>query len=141
VKLALLILVGLLVLLQAGVRLWPVRPEDYHQPITPEAFANVRFCPEPGTRFAIVPASLEPLIAAASAEPRTRILAGSAAEGRVTLVSRSLIWGFPDVTTAEVTPQGLCIISRQVIGSNDWGQNAKRLNRWLETAYGINPEL
>lgn len=140
-KLALAALFGVLILTQAIIRLWPVRPADYHQPITPDTFANVRFCPEPGSRFALVPPSLEPFIAAAGAEPRTRLLAGSAREGRVTFVSRSRIWGFPDVTTAEITPQGLCIIARQVFGSNDHGVNAKRLNRWLEAAYGINPEL
>jgi hypothetical protein len=141
VKLALLAGFGLVVLAQAAIRLWPVRPQDYHQTITPEAFANVRFCPEPGARLAMEPPDLAPFIAAARAEPRTRLLAGSATDGLVTFVSRSRIWGFPDVTTAEITPQGLCIIARQVIGNNDWGQNAKRLNRWLETAYGINPEL
>lgn len=63
--------------------------------------------------------------------PRTQRLAGSVEGGRITWITRSLLWGFPDYTTAEVTPDGLVIWSRQRFGSNDWGVNALRLEVWL----------
>lgn len=76
-------------------------------------------------------AALSRLDAIAMASPRTRRLAGSVAEGRITWISRSLIWGFPDYTTAQITPGGLAIHARQRFGANDWGVNAARLRGWL----------
>lgn len=76
-------------------------------------------------------AALARLDAIAMASPRTRRLAGSATEGRITWISRSRLWGFPDYTTAEVTPGGLVIHARQRFGSDDWGVNAARLRDWL----------
>jgi len=69
--------------------------------------------------------------AAVLATPRTSRLAGSPAEGRVTYITRSLIWGFPDYTTAQSTPQGSLIFARQRFGGKDWGVNATRLRDWL----------
>jgi Protein of unknown function (DUF1499) len=82
----------------------------------------------PATRPAAV---LARLAAVAQGQPRTRLLAGSVAEGRITWVARSLIWGFPDYVTAEVGPEGLRIWSRQRYGRGDHGVNAARLRRWL----------
>lgn len=76
-------------------------------------------------------AALARLAAVATAQPRSRLLAGSVAEGRITWVVRSLIWGFPDYVTAEVTAEGLRIWSRQRYGRGDYGVNAARLRRWL----------
>jgi len=71
----------------------------------------------------------------ALAAPRTTRLAGSAETGRITWVSRSLLWGFPDYTTAQATPtpEGtrLDILARQRFGESDLGVNAKRLGAWL----------
>ena len=74
---------------------------------------------------------LAALDAIALATPRTTRLAGRAAEGRITWISRSRFWGFPDYTTAQITPDGLAIYARQRFGSNDWGINAARLRDWL----------
>lgn len=67
--------------------------------------------------------------------PRTVRLAGSAETGRITWVTRSVIWGFPDYTTAQatVTPQGtrLDILARLRFGGFDQGVNAARLRAWL----------
>ena len=67
----------------------------------------------------------------AMATPRTRRLAGSVAEGRITWITRSALWGFPDYTTAEVRPDGLYVNARLRFGSEDMGVNAARLRDWL----------
>lgn len=77
------------------------------------------------------PALLARLDAIALATPRTVRLAGSVAEGRITWITRSALWGFPDYTTAEVTPDGLAIQGRLRFGSGDMGVNAARLRDWL----------
>lgn len=71
------------------------------------------------------------LDAVALATPRTRRLAGSVAEGRITWITRSALWGFPDYTTAEVRPDGLYVHARLRFGSEDMGVNAARLRDWL----------
>ena len=78
---------------------------------------------------------LAQLSAIAMAYPRTTLLAGSPAEGRMTWVARSRIIGFPDYITAETaqTPRGtrLDIYSRLRFGNSDFGVNAARLTHWL----------
>ncbi|MGL6210058.1 MAG: DUF1499 domain-containing protein [Paracoccaceae bacterium] len=67
--------------------------------------------------------------------PRTTRFAGSAETGRITWVSRSLILGFPDFTTAQATttPEGtqLDLHARPRFGDYDWGVNPRRLAAWL----------
>jgi hypothetical protein len=79
--------------------------------------------------------ALAALDAVAMAEPRTVRLAGSPAEGRITWVSRSRLWGFPDYTTAAAVPDGsgatLVVYGRLRFGSSDLGVNAARITRWL----------
>lgn len=76
----------------------------------------------------------------AMAEPRTIRLAGSVAEGRVTYVSRSRLWGFPDYTTvaAEAGEGGawLVIHGRARFGRSDLGVNADRVGRWVAALPG-----
>lgn len=67
----------------------------------------------------------------ALASGRTRRIAGSLTEGHVTWESRSLIWGFPDYTTARIVEGGLVILARSRFGQGDWGVNAARLRDWL----------
>jgi uncharacterized protein (DUF1499 family) len=73
--------------------------------------------------------------AVAMAEPRTRRLAGSVAEGRITYVSRSALWGFPDYTTVAAMPEDggarLVIHARARFGQSDLGVNAARTARWV----------
>ena len=76
-------------------------------------------------------AVLARLVEVAAAMPRTVQLAGSVAEGRVTWVARSRLWGFPDYITAEVTPKGVRIWSRLRFGRSDFGVNAARLADWI----------
>ncbi|SFB78945.1 DUF1499 domain-containing protein [Tropicimonas isoalkanivorans] len=67
---------------------------------------------------------------------RTSRLAGSVADGRVTYVSRSLLFGFPDYTTVEAVPEGqgtrLLIFARARYGKGDMGVNRRRVSGWLE---------
>jgi Protein of unknown function (DUF1499) len=71
------------------------------------------------------------LDAVAMATPRTYRLAGSLAEGRITWMTRTAFWGFPDFTTAEVRADGLYIYARARYGTHDYGVNAARLRAWL----------
>jgi uncharacterized protein (DUF1499 family) len=75
------------------------------------------------------------LDAVALTEPRTRRMAGSPEEGLITWETRSLVFGFPDFTTAQAVSQGdktrLDIVARQRFGRGDMGVNAARLKEWL----------
>jgi hypothetical protein len=80
--------------------------------------------------------SLARLDEIALATPRTTRLAGSPEEGRITWVTRSALWGFPDYTTAQaithdVATSGVTIFARSRFGRSDLGVNAARLKAWL----------
>jgi len=68
--------------------------------------------------------------------PRTKYLAGSAKEGMMTYVARSLVFGFPDYTTVTVTQNGqgshVTLFGRLRYGRSDFGVNAKRLRSWIK---------
>ena len=92
-----------------------------------EGAASLRLSPKVGT-----PADLlSRLDVLALATPRTTRLAGKVAEGRITWVTRSALWGFPDYTTAEVRADGLYLYARLRFGRGDMGVNAARLQDWL----------
>ncbi len=67
--------------------------------------------------------------------PQTVRLAGSPAEGRITWITRSAFWGFPDYTTAAAIGRGslteLRIYARQRFGRKDFGVNAARVKDWI----------
>jgi hypothetical protein len=71
------------------------------------------------------------LDAIAMATPRTTRLAGSVEAGRITWITRSALFGFPDYTTAQVTTGGLTVYARLRFGRGDMGVNAARLRDWL----------
>ena len=106
------------------------------------------FCIRPDTRYGPITgdpkALLARLDAIAMATPRTERLAGSAAEGRITWITRSLLIGYPDYTTAEVMDgPSLCIAGRQRFGSGDMGVNAARIGAWAQALLGLQeaPEM
>ena len=80
----------------------------------------------------------EPLLtrldAIALATPRTNRLSGDPASGRITYITRTALWGFPDYTTAQTTPTPdgtrLDIHARLRFGRGDMGVNAARLTAW-----------
>lgn len=121
----------------AWVRLAPSDPAAWHVPPQAEGpwdevvpltgAASLRLSAAKGA-----PADLlARLDAIAMATPRTTRLAGSVEEGRITWVTRSALWGFPDFTTAEVRGDGLYLHARLRFGREDMGVNAARLRDWL----------
>lgn len=87
----------------------------------------------------VLPASdglLAQLDAAMRALPRTDVLAGSVAEGRITYVTRTPTVGFPDYTTIEQVDGQVRLLARARFGSSDMGVNAKRLKGLLATVQG-----
>ncbi len=79
-------------------------------------------------------AGLSRLAEIATAAPRTRALGGSLSEGHLSFVTRSAIWGFPDVTNIWIDGDRLAIRGRQVIGKTDFGVNRRRIEQWLAQA-------
>ncbi|HLQ20343.1 MAG TPA: DUF1499 domain-containing protein [Tabrizicola sp.] len=135
-------LLAALVAFAAYVRLAPSDPGRWHvspslygwdhggpwdQVVAMEGGASLRLSSSVGAPEAL----LERLDAVALATPRTTRLAGSVAEGRITWVTRSALWGFPDYTTAEAREDGLYLYSRLRFGRGDMGVNAARLAAWL----------
>lgn len=132
----------LLAVLAAGawVRLAPDDPARWHvDPAAAEGTGRPNEALLRGSdapRLAMAPAeALARLDAVAMAEPRVSRLAGDPADGFVTYVQRSALWGFPDyVSVRAVAEEGgarLSIWSRSRHGYSDLGVNAARVDRWL----------
>jgi uncharacterized protein (DUF1499 family) len=68
-------------------------------------------------------------------QPRTRRVAGSPEEGRVTYVQRSRVFGFPDYISVRAVeaPGGAALIvwSRSRFGFGDFGVNRARVEDWI----------
>lgn len=79
-------------------------------------------------------AALEKLAAVAQATPRTQVLAGSVAEGMITFVTRSKLFGFPDYTTLSLQGDVLELHARLRFGKSDLGVNQARVQAWLHAA-------
>jgi uncharacterized protein (DUF1499 family) len=109
----------------AYVRLAPSDPSRWHVAIAGEGDADFA-----GGALRSIPAG-EGGLAAADAYmrglPRTQVLAGSVAEGLVTYVTRSKVFGFPDYTTIELVGDRVKAYARLRFGQSDMGVNAKRL--------------
>jgi|JI10StandDraft_1071094.scaffolds.fasta_scaffold1331601_1 uncharacterized protein (DUF1499 family) len=135
--------VAVLAALAAYVRLAPVDPDRWHVDLGALArdlgndpaqemqvgtnSASMRIVGEPD----VLMARIARLDKVALATARTRRIAGDPAQGWVTWETRSLIFGFPDYTTAQVTDGALVILARSRFGRGDWGVNAARLQDWL----------
>lgn len=119
-----------IVALAVYIRSAPSDPDRWHHPI--EAEGNRR-----GDGFVIrlAPVDLTAVDAVARGWPRTVVLAGSVDEGRITYVTRSKLWGFPDYTTVETRDEGVAVFARLRFGRRDFGVNAQRVRDWL-TALG-----
>lgn len=131
----LLALAAAVVLGDAWVRLAPLDPARWHQAAAPQPpgdyagdnrFHAVRALTRPGPE---VLADLDRLI---RATPRTRVLAGSVQAGMVTYVTRSAVWGFPDLTTVTLEAGTLSIRGRARFGRGDLGVNRARIEGWLD---------
>ncbi len=125
----LVVLVVLVVGLAAWVRLAPSSPDRWHTPVNgtdSKDFKAGALRVIPGDAQVMV--SLDRIILAT---PRTRLLAGRVAEGRVTYVTRSKLWGFPDYTTVELRDGTIAILGRLRFGRSDMGVNRARIEGWL----------
>jgi uncharacterized protein (DUF1499 family) len=141
-KIALIILALLMAAGQAAVRLAPSDIARWHtDPARGVTGTNSHVA---RAYFPMGPAeALAAFDRVAMAEPRTSRLAGSPEEGRITYVSRSRGWGFPDYTTVGTVPDGegvwLNIYARARFGRDDFGVNAARVERWLSAIPGYDP--
>jgi hypothetical protein len=133
-------LVVALVAAGAWVRLAPDDPARWHvDPATAEGTGKPNEALLRGSDapfFAETPAALMArLDAAVMAEPRVSRLAGDPADGFVTYVQRSALWGFPDYVSVRAAPEDggarLLVWSRSRYGYSDLGVNAARVERWL----------
>ena len=139
-----LVLIGLMVAFAVYVRLAPSVPAAWH--VDPAAATDpgakgVLLIPDAaGGGAPVYDLPMEDIMAAfdrfAMAQPRVTRLVGSVAEGRITYIARSRLWGFPDYITVEALPLGadrstLAILSRLRFGGSDTGVNARRMAAWL----------
>lgn len=130
-------LAAALVVFAGYVRLAPSDPARWHvaplasgpggEVLSDLRSATLRLGPDLGEPSEV----LARLDAVALATPRTVRLAGSVDEGRITWVTRTRLWGFPDYTTAEAREDGVHVFARNRFGSGDLGVNAARLRAWL----------
>ena len=128
------------------IRLAPSDPSIWHVDLAGKGFqppGNAQvFCIRPDNRYGPIqgdPADyLARIDTIALAMPRTVRLAGSVSEGRITWVTRSMLVGFPDYTTAQVlTGPSLCILARQRFGLYDFGTNAARVGVLAQELLGL----
>lgn len=118
----------------AWVRLAPVRPERWHR--VPSTATQVGDWAEPGGFEAVrqlekPQAALAALDAIIMASPRTTRLEGAPEDGLVTYVTRSALWGFPDITNLWIEGGRLHIRGHLIYGRSDLGVNRARIEGWL----------
>ncbi len=134
---------AVLAAMAAYVRFAPVDPDRWHIDLGPLArdlgdqparemradrnSASIRLEGDP----AQLVAQLARLDEIALGTARTRRIAGDPSEGWVTWETRSLIFGFPDYTTAQIVEGNLVLFARSRFGRGDRGVNAARLKDWL----------
>ncbi|MEM0935250.1 MAG: DUF1499 domain-containing protein [Pseudomonadota bacterium] len=139
----LVLVVFAIVALAAYVRLAPSDPATWHTDPGAATPGMGRYVvrPEGGDSAGpLVPLSPAEALAAfdaiVRATPRTEVLAGSVEEGRITYVTRSRLWGFPDYTTVAAEADGtgarLVLHARLRFGQSDMGVNAARVEAWLD---------
>jgi hypothetical protein len=137
----LIVLTGLVLVLAgiAWIRLAPSDPARWNRDPRLAVAGGSVFVAGPGGTveapvYSLPPeALLDRLHAIAVAWPRTRLLARDGL--RVTWITRTRIFGFPDYTTVEAVPDGtgsrLLIHARQRFGRGDHGVNTARVQAWL----------
>ena len=114
------------------VRLAPTDVAQVHQPVKGDVDTDGE-----GHALRVIPATsgtLAQLDGALQALPRTSVVAGKVAEGRITYVTRSKWIGFPDFTTIEETDGHIRLFARLRFGKSDFGVNKARLEHVLRRA-------
>lgn len=122
-------LIALVVLGLAWIRLAPSEPARWHR--APQISADRDMRGGVLRRVETGADGLARFDAIARTAPRTRVLAGSVAEGMVTYVTRTPVFGFPDYTTARQQGDLLLIHARNRFGGSDLGVNRARVEQWL----------
>lgn len=141
-RLASIIAIVLLVSLMACVRVSGMDRDRWHVPPLAAYDAAIDQPARALTNGAVMRLSggaetLAALAEQAQATARTQLVAGSVTEGRMTWLTRSALWGFPDHTTAEILPDGtVAVWARAQYGASDLGVNAARLNAWRAALSG-----
>lgn len=138
------LIVGLLGVSTLAVRLAPSDPAVWHvDPMSaqpPEEKGHYIVRPTGGTASSATypgtPAEvLERLDTIAMATPRTQRLAGSVGDGKITYITRSKGFGFPDYTTVQTFTAkkgtGIAVFAQQRFGREDFGVNQARVEDWL----------
>lgn len=124
------ILLAVIVGFLAYVRLAPVDAARWHQPVTAEADKTMK-----GGAIRVIDAAGPDALSRAHdvmlGLERTRVVAGTVEDGRVTYMTRSQAFGFPDFTTIEHSGDQLKMFARLRFGGSDLGVNGKRLERVL----------
>ena len=120
-------LIGLVAVALAYVRWAPSDPVRWHEPVVAERSGD--FGSGAVRVLRAGPGALARIDAAARALPRTSVLAGTVAEGRITYVTRSRWFGFPDYTTVEQEGDVVRMLARLRFGRSDLGVNGQRLDR------------
>ncbi len=128
----------LLVIAAVGVagylRLAPSDPARWDVPVTVDHDEDLK-----GGAVRVIPGdegTLARVHAAALALPRTIVLSGTPAQGRITYVTRSKVMGFPDYTTVELVDGQVRMFARLRFGQSDFGVNRARLERLVRAAQG-----
>ena len=109
----------------AYVRLSPGDVSQWHVPI-----AGTQDADGAGDALRVIDATPETFAAADAYMtdlPRTQAIAGTLDEGRITYITRSQVFGFPDYTTIEYADGTLKAYARLRFGQSDLGVNRERL--------------
>ena len=128
------LIVAVVASLLAYVRVARADPDKVHRAVQGAADADGE-----GHCLRVVDAGPEALAkadAAMQALERTRVIAGSVGEGRITYETRSKWVGFPDYTTIEQDGDTLKMFARLRFGRSDFGVNRARLDKVLRAVNG-----
>lgn len=128
-----LFLIGVVALL-AYIRFAPSNPATWHIALDPRPAGlgvpsfDAVVTQQNGAYMDLPAGSFAALKSIAASTPRTQVLAADA--DHITWITRSKLMGYPDYTTAQITPTGLIVYARLRFGGGDWGVNAARLTAW-----------
>lgn len=134
IRMASTILIFAVLLLMAYIRMSPLDADRWHVPV--EASSNEDRVGGAVRVIAGDETTLRALDASAKDLKRTHVLAGSVAEGRITYVTRSMFFGFPDLTTIELVGEQIRMFARLRFGTSDMGVNRNRLETLIATVEG-----
>lgn len=128
---------GLVAAAAITIRLWPIDAAAQHvdpAQATPPSTPNfVLLTGDQAPAFPILQAELAATLARALIDEGGQRIAGDLAQGHATYLFRSRLFGFPDLVSITLTPEGpgtrVQIFSRSLMGHGDMGVNRARVDR------------